>query len=414
MFRKTLRKIAATLTVLLAAVAIPLLLPLLIAPSSDDITNHIPIIAVPFITLLSLLMAFFSAPIIYMPTFGIIIYFTIKKWSKRQERKQATALNPRMSSAVKPTLNLANSYLFTGAVAELVLVIIIALVSTTANITDFISTTLAMPSIAALVSLAIINFSIAKYQSNQQSKAPLTKLLFISALIVSLAPTIAILIVFGKMPAEYYGLIQPFITISTLAGSVVFLTMAFIWYSYTKFISNTAQSYNIAGLYRIIWQNDRNIVLLSIAYCAVCVYVATNIFDRFDWSQLDAYLPLIHNLIISCPGLLVVLINLPILCVLLYFWQRKLKQASTASTATTSYNLLASTMNTLSFVLLFIPLISASAIVPILIAHVTSKEALKEDSADAIAHAVHSLGRLSVLLYVVELAITVLYFKTVV
>lgn len=414
MFRKALRKIAATLTVLLAAVAIPLLLPLLIAPSSDDITNHIPIIAVPFITLLSLLMAFFSAPIIYMPTFGIIIYFTIKKWSKRQERKQATVLNPRMSSAVKPTLNLANSYLFTGAVAELVLVIIIALVSTTANITDFISTTLAMPSIAALVSLAIINFSIAKYQSNQQSKAPLTKLLFISALIVSLAPTIAILIVFGKMPAEYYGLIQPFITISTLAGSVVFLTMAFIWYSYTKFISNAAQSYNIAGLYRIIWQNDRNIVLLSIAYCAVCVYVATNIFDRFDWSQLDAYLPLIHNLIISCPGLLVVLINLPILCVLLYFWQRKLKQASTASTATTPYNLLASTMNTLSFVLLFIPLISASAIVPILIAHVTSKEALKEDSADAIAHAVHSLGRLSVLLYVVELAITVLYFKTVV
>lgn len=411
MFRKALRKIAATLTVLLAAVAIPLLLPLLIAPSSDDITNHIPIIAVPFITLLSLLMAFFSAPIIYMPTFGVIIYFIIKKWSKRQECRQATALNPRMSSAVKSALNLANSYLFTGAVAELVIVIIVALVSTTANITDFISTTLAMPSIAALVSLAIINFSIAKYQSNQRSKAPLTKLLFISALIVSLAPTIAILIMFGRMPAEYYDLVQPFITISTLVSSVVFLTMAFIWYSYTKFISNAAQSYNIAGLYQLIWQNGRNIVLLSIAYCAACAYVVTNIFDHFDWSQLNAYLPLIHNLIAGCPWLLVVLINLPILCVLLYFWRHKLRQASITSTAITPYNLLASTMSALSFILLFIPLVSTSAIVPILITRAASREALNEGNTDIITNTTRSLGKLSLLLYAIELAITVLYFR---
>ena len=414
MFRKALRKIAATLTVLLAAVAIPLLLPLLIAPSSDDITNHIPIIAVPFITLLSLLMAFFSAPIIYMPTFGIIIYFTIKKWSQRQECRQATALNPRMSSAVKSALNLANSYLFTGAVAELVIVIIVALVSTTANITDFISTTLAMPSIAALVSLAIINFSIAKYQSNQRSKAPLTKLLFISALIVSLAPVIAILIMFGKMPAEYYDLVQPFITISTLAGSVVFLAMAFIWYSYTKFISNAAQSYNIARLYRLIWQNGRNIVLLSIAYCAVCVYSATNIFDHFDWGQLNAYLPLIHDLIISCPGLLFILINLPILGILLYFWRYKLKQTDATNVAITPYNMVASAMSILSFLLLFIPFITPSAIAPILIARAASKEALKEDNTDTIARTTRSLSKFGAVLYIIELVVTVVYFKTVV
>ena len=414
MFYKILRRITTTLAVLLTAAAIPVLLPLLFAPSNDDIANHAPIITIPLIMLSTLLVAFFSAPIIYMPTLSIIGYFVIKKWSDRQERKQSATPKPPMPVTTKSALQLANAYLFTGTVAELVIAIIIALVSTTTNITDFIGTTLTMPSAAALVSLAVINFSIAKYQSSQQDKAPLTKLLFISALIVSLAPAITILIMFGKMPAEYYDLVQPFITISTLAGSVVFLAMAFIWYSYTKFISNAAQSYNIARLYRLIWQNGRNIVLLSIAYCAVCVYSATNIFDHFDWGQLNAYLPLIHDLIISCPGLLFILINLPILGILLYFWRYKLKQTDATNVAITPYNMVASAMSILSFLLLFIPFITPSAIAPILIARAASKEALKEDNTDTIARTTRSLSKFGAVLYIIELVVTVVYFKTVV
>lgn len=413
MFRKTLRKIATTLAVVLTAAAIPLFLPLLFVPSSDDIANHAPIIAVPLITLLSLTMAFFSTPIVYMPTFGIIGYFVIKKWSERQERKQSASPKTHMPSATKSALKLAISYLFTGVVTELIIIIIVTLIADTANNAGFIGSTLVTPSVAALVSIVIINFSIAKYQSKQQGKMPLTKLLFASAIIVSIAPVIAILIMFGSISAEYYNLAQPFITISTLAGAIIFLTMAFIWYSYTNFIGHITKSYSVAELYRRARQNSRNIILLSISYCAVCVYLATNIFDHFDWSQLNAYLPFIHNLIISCPGLLIILINLPILCALLYFWRYKLKQADTTSTAITPYSILASTMSALSFVLLFIPLVSTSAIAPILIARAASKEALKEDSLDAVAHTTRSLSKLSLLLYIIELAIAVLYFKVV-
>lgn len=413
MFRKTLRRIITTLAVLLTAAAIPLFLPLLFAPSSDDITNHAPIIAVPLITLLSLAMAFFSTPIIYMPTFGVIGYFAIKKWSERQEHKQSASLKAHMSSAAKSALKLAISYLFTGAVAELVIVIVVALIATTTSNADSISVTLAMPSIAALVSIIIINFSIAKYQNKRQNRVPLTKILLVSAIITSLVPTTIILTIFGGLSAEYYSLAQPFITMSTLVGAVIFLTMTFIWYSYTNFIGHITKSYSIAELYRRARQNSRNIILLSIAYCAVCVYSATNIFDHFDWSQLNAYLPLMHNLIVSCPGLLVVLINLPILCALLYFWRRKLRQASTTNAAITPYNILASTMSALSLILLFIPLVSASAIVPILITRAASKEALKEDSTDAIAGATRLLNKLSMLLYAVEIIITMVYFKTV-
>lgn len=413
MFRKTLRKITTTLAVVLTAAAIPLFLPLLFVPSSDGITNHAPIIAVPLITLLSLTMAFFSTPIICMPTFGAIGYFAIKKWSERQEHKQSTSLKAHMPIDTKSALKLAISYLFTGAVAELVVTIVVALIATTSN-ANSIGITLAMPSIAALVSIIIINFSIAKYQNRRQNRVPLTKILLVSAIITSLIPTTIILTIFGGLSAKYYNLAQPFITMSTLVGAVIFLTMTFIWYSYTNFIGHITKSYSLAELYRRTRQNSRNIILLSIAYCAVCVYSATNIFDHFDWSQLNAYLPLIHNLIVSCPGLLVVLINLPILCALLYFWRRKLRQASTTNAAITPYNLLASTMSALSLILLFIPLVSASAIVPILISRAASREALNKGSTDIITNTTHSLSKLSLLLYAVELAITVLYFRTVV
>lgn len=415
MFRKALRKITTTLAVLLTAAAIPVLLPLLFTPSSDDIANNAPIITVPLITLLTLLIAFFSAPIIYMPTFGIIGYFVIKKWSERQERKQSATPKPPMPVAAKSALLLANAYLFTGAVAELVIAIVVALIGeTTTNNAGSIGATLTMPSVASLVSLAIIIFSIAKRQSSQQGKVPLTKTLFTSALIISLAPAIAILIMFGRLPAEYYDLAQPFINISTLVGAVIFLTMAFIWYSYTNFISHAVKSYNVAKLYRLAQQNIRNIILLSIAYCAICVYLVTNIFAHFDWNQFNAYLPLIHDLIISCPGLLFILINLPILGILLYFWRYKLKQADTTNVAITPYNLVASAMSMLSFLLLFIPLITPSAIAPILIARASSKEALKEDDADTIARTTRSLSKFGAVLYIIELVITVIYFKTVV
>lgn len=415
MFRKALRKITTTLAVLLTAAAIPVLLPLLFTPSSDDIANNAPIITVPLITLLTLLIAFFSAPIIYMPTFGIIGYFVIKKWSERQERKQSATPKPPMPVAAKSALLLANAYLFTGAVAELVIAIVVALIGeTTTNNAGSIGATLTMPSVASLVSLAIIIFSIAKRQSSQQGKVPLTKTLFTSALIISLAPAIAILIMFGRLPAEYYDLAQPFINISTLVGAVIFLTMAFIWYSYTNFISHAVKSYNVAKLYRLAQQNIRNIILLSIAYCAICVYLVTNIFAHFDWNQFNAYLPLIHDLIISCPGLLFILINLPILGILLYFWRYKLKQADTTNVAITPYNLVASAMSMLSFLLLFIPLITPSAIAPILIARASSKEALKEDDADTIARTTRSLSKFGAVLYIIELVITVVYFKTVV
>lgn len=415
MFRKALRKITTTLAVLLTAAAIPVLLPLLFTPSSDDIANNAPIITVPLITLLTLLIAFFSAPIIYMPTFGIIGYFVIKKWSERQERKQSATPKPPMPVATKSALRLANAYLFTGAVAELVIAIVVALIGeTTNNNADSIGATLTMPSVASLVSLVIIIFSIAKRQSSQQGKVPLTKTLFTSALIISLAPAIAILIMFGRLPAEYYDLAQPFITISTLVGAVIFLTMAFIWYSYTNFIGHAVKSYNVAKLYRLAQQNIRNIILLSIAYCAICVYLATNIFAHFDWNQFNAYLPLIHDLIISCPGLLFILINLPILGILLYFWRYKLKQADATNVAITPYNLVASTMSILSLLLLFIPFITPSAIAPILIARAASKEALKEDNTDTIARATRSLSKFGAVLYIIELVITVIYFKTVV
>ncbi len=415
MFRKALRKITTTLAVLLTAAAIPVLLPLLFTPSSDDIANNAPIITVPLITLLTLLIAFFSAPIIYMPTFGIIGYFVIKKWSERQERKQSATPKPPMPVAAKSALLLANAYLFTGAVAELVIAIVVALIGeTTTNNAGSIGATLTMPSVASLVSLAIIIFSIAKRQSSQQGKVPLTKTLFTSALIISLAPAIAILIMFGRLPAEYYDLAQPFINISTLVGAVIFLTMAFIWYSYTNFISHAVKSYNVAKLYRLAQQNIRNIILLSIAYCAICVYLVTNIFAHFDWNQFNAYLLLIHDLIISCPGLLFILINLPILGILLYFWRYKLKQADTTNVAITPYNLVASAMSMLSFLLLFIPLITPSAIAPILIARASSKEALKEDDADTIARTTRSLSKFGAVLYIIELVITVVYFKTVV
>lgn len=415
MFYKILRRITTTLAVLLTAAAIPVLLPLLFTPSSDDIANNAPIITVPLITLLTLLIAFFSAPIIYMPTFGIIGYFVIKKWSERQERKQSATPKPPMPVAAKSALRLANAYLFTGAVAELVIAIVVALIGeTTTNNADSIGATLTMPSVASLVSLAIIIFSIAKRQSSQQGKVPLTKTLFTSALIISLAPAIAILIMFGRLPAEYYDLAQPFITISTLVGAVIFLTMAFIWYSYTNFIGHAVKSYNVARLYRLAQQNIRNIILLSIAYCAICVYLATNIFTHFGWNQFNAYLPLIHDLIISCPGLLFILINLPILGILLYFWRYKLKQADTTNVAITPYNLVASAMSMLSFLLLFIPLITPSAIAPILIARAASKEALKEDDADTIARTTRSLSKFGAVLYIIELVIIVVYFKTVV
>lgn len=415
MFYKILRRITTTLAVLLTAAAIPVLLPLLFTPSSDDIANNAPIITVPLITLLTLLIAFFSAPIIYMPTFGIIGYFVIKKWSERQERKQSATPKPPMPVAAKSALRLANAYLFTGAVAELVIAIVVALIGeTTTNNAGSIGATLTMPSVASLVSLAIIIFSIAKRQSSQQGKVPLTKTLFTSALIISLAPAIAILIMFGRLPAEYYDLAQPFINISTLVGAVIFLTMAFIWYSYTNFISHAVKSYNVAKLYRLAQQNIRNIILLSIAYCAICVYLVTNIFAHFDWNQFNAYLPLIHDLIISCPGLLFILINLPILGILLYFWRYKLKQADTTNVAITPYNLVASAMSMLSFLLLFIPLITPSAIAPILIARASSKEALKEDDADTIARTTRSLSKFGAVLYIIELVITVVYFKTVV
>lgn len=414
MFYKILRKITTTLAVLLTAAAIPVLLPLLFTPSSDNIANNAPIITVPLITLLTLLIAFFSAPIIYMPTFGIIGYFVIKKWSERQERKQSATPKPPMPVATKSALRLANAYLFTGAVAELVIAIVVALIGeTTNNNADSIGATLTMPSVASLVSLVIIIFSIAKRQSSQQGKVPLTKTLFTSALIISLAPAIAILIMFGRLPAEYYDLAQPFITISTLVGAVIFLTMAFIWYSYTNFIGHAVKSYNVARLYRLAQQNIRNIILLSIAYCAICVYLVTNIFAHFDWNQFNAYLPLIHDLIISCPGLLFILINLPILGILLYFWRYKLKQADTTNVAITPYNLVASAMSMLSFLLLFIPLITPSAIAPILIARASSKEALKEDDADTIARTTRSLSKFGAVLYIIELVITVIYFKTV-
>lgn len=414
MFRKALRKITTTLAVLLTAAAIPVLLPLLFTPSSDDIANNAPIITVPLITLLTLLIAFFSAPIIYMPTFGIIGYFVIKKWSERQERKQSATPKPPMPVAAKSALLLANAYLFTGAVAELVIAIVVALIGeTTTNNAGSIGATLTMPSVASLVSLAIIIFSIAKRQSSQQGKVPLTKTLFTSALIISLAPAIAILIMFGRLPAEYYDLAQPFINISTLVGAVIFLTMAFIWYSYTNFISHAVKSYNVAKLHRLAQQNIRNIILLSIAYCAICVYLATNIFDHFDWGQLNAYLPLIHDLIISCPGLLFILINLPILGILLYFWRYKLKQSDAANVAITPYNLVASAMSILSFLLLFIPFITPSAIAPILIARAASKEALKEDNTDTIARTTRSLSKFGAVLYIIELVITVIYFKIV-
>lgn len=415
MFRKALRKITTTLAVLLTAAAIPVLLPLLFTPSSDDIANNAPIIIVPLITLLTLLIAFFSAPIIYMPTFGIIGYFVIKKWSERQERKQSATPKPPMPVATKSALRLANAYLFTGAVAELVIAIVVALIGeTTNNNADSIGATLTMPSVASLVSLVIIIFSIAKRKSSQQGKVPLTKTLFTSALIISLAPAIAILIMFGRLPAEYYGLAQPFITISTLVGAVIFLTMTFIWYSYTNFIGHAVKSYNVAKLYRLAQQNIRNIILLSIAYCTICVYLATNIFTHFDWSQFNAYLPLIHDLIISCPGLLFILINLPILGILLYFWRYKLKQSDATNVAITPYNLVASAMSILSFLLLFIPFITPSAIAPILIARAASKEALKEDNTDTIARTTLSLSKLGAVLYIIELVITVVYFKTVV
>lgn len=413
MFRKTLRRITTTLAVLLTAAAIPLFLPLLFAPSSDDITNHAPIIAVPLITLLSLAMAFFSTPIIYMPTFGVIGYFAIKKWSERQEHKQSASLKAHMSIDTKSALKLAISYLFTGAVAELVIVIVVALIATTTSNADSIGVTLAMPSIAALVSIIIINFSIAKYQNKRQNRVPLTKILLVSAIITSLVPTTIILTIFGGLSAEYYSLAQPFITMSTLVGAVIFLTMTFIWYSYTNFIDHITKSYSIAELYRRARQNGRNIVLLSIAYCGICVYLATNIFDHFDWSQLNAYLPLIHDLIISCPGLLFILINLPILGVLLYFWRYKLKQADAANVAITPYNMIASAMSILSFLLLFIPFITPSTIAPILIARAASKEALKEDNTDTIARTTLSLSKLGAVLYIIELVITVVYFKTV-
>lgn len=415
MFYKILRRITTTLAVLLTAAAIPVLLPLLFTPSSDDIANNAPIITVPLITLLTLLIAFFSAPIIYMPTFGIIGYFVIKKWSERQERKQSATPKPPMPVATKSALRLANAYLFTGAVAELVIAIVVALIGeTTNNNADSIGATLTMPSVASLVSLVIIIFSIAKRQSSQQGKVPLTKTLFTSALIISLAPAIAILIMFGRLPAEYYDLAQPFITISTLVGAVIFLTMAFIWYSYTNFIGHAVKSYNVARLYRLAQQNIRNIILLSIAYCAICVYLATNIFTHFDWNQFNAYLPLIHDLIISCPGLLFILINLPILGILLYFWRYKLKQADATNVAITPYNLVASTMSILSLLLLFIPFITPSAIAPILIARAASKEALKEDNTDTIARATRSLSKFGAALYIIELVIIVIYFKTVV
>lgn len=415
MFYKILRRITTTLVVLLTAAAIPVLLPLLFTPSSDDIANNAPIITVPLITLLTLLIAFFSAPIIYMPTFGIIGYFVIKKWSERQERKQSATPKPPMPVAAKSALRLANAYLFTGAVAELVIAIVVALIGeTTTNNADSIGATLTMPSVASLVSLAIIIFSIAKRQSSQQGKVPLTKTLFTSALIISLAPAIAILIMFGRLPAEYYDLAQPFITISTLVGAIIFLTMAFIWYSYTNFIGHAVKSYNVAKLYRLAQQNIRNIILLSIAYCAIFVYLATNIFTHFDWNQFNAYLPLIHDLIISCPGLLFILINLPILGILLYFWRYKLKQADATNVAITPYNLVANAMSILSLLLLFIPFITPSAIAPILIARAASKEALKEDDADTIARTTLSLSKFGAVLYIIELVITVVYFKTVV
>lgn len=415
MFYKILRRITTTLAVLLTAAAIPVLLPLLFTPSSDDIANNAPIITVPLITLLTLLIAFFSAPIIYMPTFGIIGYFVIKKWSERQERKQSATPKPPMPVAAKSALRLANAYLFTGAVAELVIAIVVALIGeTTTNNADSIGATLTMPSVASLVSLAIIIFSIAKRQSSQQGKVPLTKTLFTIALIISLAPAIAILIMFGRLPAEYYDLAQPFITISTLVGAIIFLTMAFIWYSYTNFIGHAVKSYNVAKLYRLAQQNIRNIILLSIAYCAICVYLATNIFAHFDWNQFNAYLPLIHDLIISCPGLLFILINLPILGILLYFWRYRLKQADTTNVAITPYNVVASAMSMLSFLLLFIPFITPSAIAPILIARAASKEALKEDDADTIARTTRSLSKFGAVLYIIELVIIVIYFKTVV
>lgn len=415
MFYKILRRITTTLVVLLTAAAIPVLLPLLFTPSSDDIANNAPIITVPLITLLTLLIAFFSAPIIYMPTFGIIGYFVIKKWSERQERKQSATPKPPMPVAAKSALRLANAYLFTGAVAELVIAIVVALIGeTTTNNADSIGATLTMPSVASLVSLAIIIFSIAKRQSSQQGKVPLTKTLFTSALIISLAPAIAILIMFGRLPAEYYDLAQPFITISILVGAIIFLTMAFIWYSYTNFIGHAVKSYNVAKLYRLAQQNIRNIILLSIAYCAIFVYLATNIFTHFDWNQFNAYLPLIHDLIISCPGLLFILINLPILGILLYFWRYKLKQADATNVAITPYNLVANAMSILSLLLLFIPFITPSAIAPILIARAASKEALKEDDADTIARTTLSLSKFGAVLYIIELVITVVYFKTVV
>lgn len=414
MFYKILRRITTTLAVLLTAAAIPVLLPLLFTPSSDDIANNAPIITVPLITLLTLLIAFFSAPIIYMPTFGIIGYFVIKKWSERQERKQSATPKPPMPVAAKSALRLANAYLFTGAVAELVIAIVVALIGeTTTNNADSIGATLTMPSVASLVSLAIIIFSIAKRQSSQQGKVPLTKTLFTSALIISLAPAIAILIMFGRLPAEYYDLAQPFITISTLVGAIIFLTMAFIWYSYTNFIGHAVKSYNVAKLYRLAQQNIRNIILLSITYCAICVYLATNIFDHFDWGQFNAYLPLMHDLIISCPGILFILINLPILVILPCFWRYKLKQADAANVAITPYNLVASTMSALSFLLLFIPFITPSALAPILIARAASKEALKEDNTDTIARTTRSLSKFGAVLYIIELVITVIYFKTV-
>ena len=71
-------------------------------------------------------------------------------------------------------------------------------------------------------------------------------------------------------------------------------------------------------------------------------------------------------------------------------------------------------MSMLSFLLLFIPLITPSAIAPILIARASSKEALKEDDADTIARTTRSLSKFGAVLYIIELVITVVYFKTVV
>ena len=408
--KRLIYRFFALLGIATVVAAITLLVPFLLTPSNEDFSEQVPLWFAPISHLIVFTVVIFCTPMTCLPVLGGIALLVIFKWTERHNKSHTERPKPQLAPDAKDALLTASSYLFTGSVAIIVIELSMSLIGASYHNEDFLGAVLALPTIAALFSTAISALGLAKYTAPQSTyRLPLAKSYYLGAIIICLLPVALVLAMFGNLASEHFNLMQPFVTLSTIVGATTFIVMAFIRYIYATFTRATTKQYTAATIYRLAQKASYGVIALVVGYLAVCGILFSN-FSGFNWLQISSYLTA-HDAIIGLPGLAIALINSLLAIGLIFLLRHRQSHADCTTTTSTPHNRLAGATNLLSLVFLLIPFMAPSAIAPILITRALNKAALKENPDDSIARAIHSLNKLYLLLYILELVITTVYFK---